>query len=257
MPPRTDPRESLGYQVEWKTIRSCDQGAHTTRERLYMLARRDGQPIVWPEQTHFKQKEDTPLPKRWKPAAECIDFSDLGNSIFGRPKDLAEATQRRIAAGISKFVLRNPNPFIVPIAHYNGADTAYSIDEPLRTITAATKGGEFSLVMPMVVPATQQSAKGGFNQAPEHDLCSSVTTQSAHLRGNCGTSDSKHRAPVADFRSRQLGASIGHGDDAPIGTISASGDGNAALAEYQLSQGDEHRALGVAAFLMRYHSTGG
>lgn len=320
--------EGLGYQVEWKTIRSCDQGAHTTRERLYMLARRDGQPIVWPKQTHFKSKEGTPPPMRWKPAADCIDFSDLGKSIFGRPKDLAEATQRRIAAGISKFVLRNPNPFIVPIAHYNGADTAYPIDEPLRTITAATKGGEFSLVTPMVVPATHQGvdrvysleeplrtvtaanrgemmlaspvmvhgasgsdgrpaaaymmqANGGFNQTPGHDLRDPMTTVTnsgsqqqlvtahlAHLRGNCDARDiedplrtvsagGEHHALVAAFLSRQFGASIGHGAGEPMGTITAGGGGKTALVECQLSQEDEQGALRVAAFLMRYHSTGG
>jgi len=304
--------ESLGYQVEWKTIRSCDQGAHTTRERLYMLARRDGQPIVWPEQTHFKTKAETPSQMRWKPAADCIDFSDLGKSIFGRPKDLAEATQRRIAGGITKFVLQNPSPFIVPIAHYNGADTAYSIDEPLRTITAATKGGEFSLVTPMVVPATHQGgdrvysleeplrtvtaanrgemmlasaymmqANGGFNQTPGHDLRDPVTTVTnsgsqqqlvtahlAHLRGNCDAREigeplrtvsagGEHHGLVAGFLSRQFGASIGHGANEPMGTITAGGGGKTALVACQLSQEDEQGALRVAAFLMRYHSTGG
>lgn len=226
--------EGLGYQVEWKTIRSCDQGAHTTRERLYMLARRDGQPIVWPEQTHFKPKEGTPPPMRWKPAADCIDFSDLGKSIFGRPKDLAEATQRRIAAGISKFVLRNPNPFIVPIAHYNGAS-----------------GGDG--VHPAA--AYMMQANGGFNQTSGHDLRSPMTTVT-----NSGSQQQLVTAFLTTFRTGAIGSDLAD----PIKTITAGGHpkrdstGNVfGLIECQLSQEDEQGALRVAAFLMRYHSTGG
>lgn len=143
--------ERLGYAVEWRVIRACDFGAPTSRERLFMIARCDGQPIVWPEPTHAKRPAKGQKP--WKTAAECIDFTDLGRSIFGRKKDLAPATLRRVAKGMKKFVIDNPAPFIVPIANWSG-ETVQSANEPLRTVTSYPKGGAFSVVSPVIAPAT-------------------------------------------------------------------------------------------------------
>lgn len=147
--------ERLGYSVEWRVIRACDFGAPTSRERLFMIARCDGQPIVWPEPTHAKRPAKGQKP--WKTAAECIDFTDLGKSIFGRKKDLAPATLRRVAKGMKKFVIDNPAPFIVPIANWSG-ETVQSAYEPLRTVTSYPKGGAFSVVSPVIAPATHQGS---------------------------------------------------------------------------------------------------
>ncbi|KPB84494.1 C-5 cytosine-specific DNA methylase family protein [Pseudomonas syringae pv. maculicola] len=147
--------ERLGYAVEWRVIRACDFGAPTSRERLFMIARCDGQAIVWPEPTHAKRptKGQKPL----KTAAECLDFSDLGKSIFERKKDLAPATLRRVAKGMKKFVIDNPTPFIVPIANWSG-ETVQSANEPLRTVTSYPKGGAFTVVSPVIAPATHQGS---------------------------------------------------------------------------------------------------
>lgn len=147
--------EGMGYVVEWKVIRACDFGAPTSRERLFMLARCDGRPIVWPEPTHAKRP--TKGQKPWRTAAECIDFSDLGKSIFGRKKDLAPATLRRVAKGMKKFVIDNATPFIVPIANWSG-ETVQSAKQPLRTVTSYPKGGAFSVVSPVIAPATHQGS---------------------------------------------------------------------------------------------------
>ncbi|MBP1085346.1 MULTISPECIES: DNA cytosine methyltransferase [Pseudomonas] len=147
--------ERLGYAVEWRVIRACDFGAPTSRERLFMIARCDGQPIVWPEPTHAKRPAKGQKP--WRTAAECIDFTDLGKSIFGRKKDLAPATLRRVAKGMKKFVIDNPTPFIVPIANWSG-ETVQSANEPLRTVTSYPKGGAFSVVSPIIAPATHQGS---------------------------------------------------------------------------------------------------
>ncbi|QVI77374.1 DNA cytosine methyltransferase [Pseudomonas syringae] len=147
--------ERLGYVVEWRVIRACDFGAPTSRERLFMIARCDGQPIVWPEPTHAKRPAKGQKP--WRTAAECIDFTDLGKSIFGRKKDLAPATLRRVAKGMKKFVIDNPAPFIVPIANWSG-ETVQSANEPLRTVTSYPKGGAFSVVSPVIAPATHQGS---------------------------------------------------------------------------------------------------
>ncbi|MBB6286105.1 MULTISPECIES: DNA cytosine methyltransferase [unclassified Pseudomonas] len=147
--------EGMGYVVEWKVIRACDFGAPTSRERLFMIARCDGQPIVWPEPTHAKHPGKGQ--QKWKTAADCIDFTDLGKSIFGRKKDLAPATLRRVAKGMKKFVIDSAAPFIVPIANWSG-EAVQSADEPLRTITSYPKGGAFSVVSPIIAPATHQGS---------------------------------------------------------------------------------------------------
>jgi DNA (cytosine-5)-methyltransferase 1 len=147
--------EGMGYAVEWRVIKACDFGAPTSRERLFMIARCDGQPIVWPEPTHAKKP--CKGQHKYRTAAECIDFSDLGKSIFGRKDELADATKRRIAKGMKKFVIDNPAPFIVPIANWS-TETVQSLDEPLRTITSFPKGGSFSVVSPVIAPATHQGS---------------------------------------------------------------------------------------------------
>lgn len=147
--------EGMGYVVEWKVIKACDFGAPTSRERLFMIARCDGQPIVWPEPTHAKNPAKGQ--QKWKTAADCIDFTDLGKSIFGRKKDLAPATLRRVAKGMKKFVIDSASPFIVPIANWSG-EAVQSANEPLRTITSYPKGGAFSVVSPIIAPANHQGS---------------------------------------------------------------------------------------------------
>lgn len=147
--------EGMGYQVEWRIIKACDFGAPTSRERLFMIARCDGQPIVWPEPTHAKNPAKGQ--QKWRTAADCIDWSVPSKSIFGRKKDLAAATLRRVAKGMQKFVIDNPQPFIVPIANWSG-ELAQSAHEPLRTVTSWPRGGSFAMASPVVLPATHQGA---------------------------------------------------------------------------------------------------
>jgi DNA (cytosine-5)-methyltransferase 1 len=98
--------QNLGYKVDWRVLCAADYGTPTVRKRLFLLARCDGQPIEWPEPTHGEGREHP-----WRTAAECIDWSIPCKSIFGRKKELAPATQRRIAAGIVRYVL-NGTPYI-------------------------------------------------------------------------------------------------------------------------------------------------
>ncbi len=147
--------EGLGYAVEWRIIKACDFGAPTSRERLFMIARCDGQPIVWPEPTHAKNPVKGQ--QKWRTAAECIDWSVPTRSIFGRKEELASATLRRVAKGMKKFVIDNPAPFIVPIANWSGT-LAQSAQEPLRTVTAWPRGGSFAMASPIIAPATHQGS---------------------------------------------------------------------------------------------------
>lgn len=108
-----------GYAVEWRVLRACDYGAPTTRKRLFVIARCDGQPIIWPEPTHGPGR----LP--YRTAAECIDWSLPCPSIFGRSRPLADATMARIARGIERFVTGKAAPFIVDEKAHALIQTSY------------------------------------------------------------------------------------------------------------------------------------
>ncbi len=207
-----------GYQVEWKELRACDYGAPTIRKRLFLVARCDGQPIVWPAATH-----GTGL-KPYRTAADIIDWSLPCPSIFERRRPLADATCRRIAEGIRRFVVESGDPFIVPIANFNGRDTVHDIREPLRTITAWPKGGHFALVQAFLA---------------KH-YTGVIGTDLRKPLGTVTTVD--HHSLVTAHIQRDFGNSVGSDIREPLGTITAGGGGKAAM---------------VHAFLMKYYSEGG
>lgn len=138
----------LGYKLSYRELRACDYGAPTSRKRLYLVARRDGLPIVWPEPTHGKPgSPEVVSGKRlpWRTAAECIDWSIPCPSIFDRKRPLKDATLRRIAHGTMRYVVNAAEPFIVPVTHSKNDARVHATTDPLRTITTA-KGGEFAAV---------------------------------------------------------------------------------------------------------------
>lgn len=138
----------LGYAVAWKELKACDYGAPTIRNRFYLIARRDGQPIVFPEPTHGKGR------KSYRTAAECIDWSLPCPSIFGRKKELAENTLRRIARGLDKFVLRNASPYIMC---NNTNNVPHGVNDPLPT---QTTGNRNYLCAPSLVQYHSEQGKG-------------------------------------------------------------------------------------------------
>lgn len=143
--------KGLGYDIQFRTLRSCDYGAPTTRQRFYMIARCDGRKIVWPKPTHGqKNSADVKSGKKrpYHTAAECIDWSIPAQSIFERDRPLAENTLRRIARGIRRFVIDNPEPFIVTVNHGGDNFRGQSINEPLQTVTA--KHG-YGIVTPTIM----------------------------------------------------------------------------------------------------------
>lgn len=129
----------LGYEVQWKELRACDFGAPTIRKRLFVVARCDGRPIVWPEPTHGPGRG-----RPYRTAAECIDWSIPCPSIFERSRPLADATLRRIARGLVRYVIENPAPYIIA---NNTANVPRSATEPLVTVTT---GGRLMLATPFL-----------------------------------------------------------------------------------------------------------
>lgn len=198
---------NLGYDVQWRELRACDYGAPTIRKRLFLIARCDGQPIVWPKPTHAKDGRAGLLP--WRTAAECIDWSIPCPSIFERTRPLAVATQRRIAAGLRRYVLESPRPFIVQVQNASSGDAPLSIDTPMRTVTAHPKGGGFALVAAFL--AKHQSERG--NEVQAASLFDPVPTVKSR--------DSN--ALVTAHIVKMRGDNIGHGAGEPLHTVSAGG----------------------------------
>ena len=139
----------LGYEVDFRELVAADYGAPTMRKRFFMIARCDGEPIVWPEPTHGpadSEKVEEGLLKPYVGAYTQLDFSLPCPSIFDTSEEikekygiravrpLAPKTMDRIARGIKKFVLENPEPFIIQCNH-GGERRPNDIREPMPTIT--------------------------------------------------------------------------------------------------------------------------
>ena len=162
--------EAMGYVVEHREMRASDHGTPTIRKRLFLVARCDGQPIAWPETTHAAPAS---LPvkakklKPWRTAAECIDWSIPAPSIFERKKPLAEATCRRIAKGIMRYVVEAKEPFIVSLTH-QGGDRVEGLSEPFKTVTGANRG-EKALCVPTLIQTGYGERPGQAPRVPGLD----------------------------------------------------------------------------------------
>ena len=175
--------QDLGYQVEFRELVAADYGAPTMRKRFFMIARCDGKPIVWPEPTHGpadSEEVKNGLRKPYVGAYTQIDFSRPCPSIFETSEEikekygiravrpLAPKTMERIARGLKKFVLNNPEPFIIQCNH-GGERRPNDIREPMPTITG--KHG-YGIVEPYVV----QIGQTGFSEDRSKDVREPLTT---------------------------------------------------------------------------------
>jgi DNA (cytosine-5)-methyltransferase 1 len=263
--------EAEGYAVEWRVLKACDFGVPTRRERVYIVARRDGAPC-WPSPTHG------PGLQPYASAASCIDWSIPCPSIFLSPEEaraqgcrrpLRPATLARIAEGVRRFVLEAQRPFLVQLTH---GGRVRSVDQPMDTITAANRG-ETALVQPFLIStangeregqsprvrdieqpmqtATATGSPGGlvaaflaqhFGGGPNGEL-----SRGLDLVGPMGSPTASGQVgPVAVFLDKLHGsARAGCSVEAPMPTAAAGG-----------GRGGGHAAL-VAAFLMHYYTGGG
>ncbi len=145
---------SLGYTFESRELCAADYGAATSRTRWYAVFRRDGCKTEWPGETNARPGtiESSVMPT-WRPVADCIDFTDTGQSIFERSKPLAPATLRRIESGIRRYVMGG-DPYVVDgnaafITQFNNHCIGQDVREPLKTITCGA--GHFGLVTAFLV----------------------------------------------------------------------------------------------------------
>lgn len=284
----------LGYEVDFRELRACDYGAPTTRKRFFLIARCDGEPIVWPERTHGMGK----LP--YRTAGECIDWTIPCPSIFNREKPLAENTLRRIAKGVVKYVLNNPRPFVVCLNHTAGYYRHFrgqDLDVPLGTITQVPG---FAVVAPHITKFRANSVGHGMDE-PLHTITACSVGESNHMGGaaplglvsaflakhyggvvGCpvdrplGTvTGIDHHSLVACHLERQFGNSVGEPMDAPMGTVMPGGGGKTALVAASIVKNNfgeqPHQDVNaplhtvttqgnrfslVAAFLSKYYGVG-
>lgn len=128
----------FGYEFERRIMNAADYGAYTSRKRFFGIFAKKGLPIVWPEQTHCKVKDQGLFSdlQPWKPVRDVLDFSIEGKSIFGRKKPLAEKTLERIHAGLIKFVAGGKSAFMVKYnsMNQNGKYVSPSLDDPCPTV---------------------------------------------------------------------------------------------------------------------------
>ncbi|MDN7456539.1 DNA cytosine methyltransferase [Burkholderia cenocepacia] len=212
----------LGYKVEWRVLRACDFGAPTIRKRLYLFARRDGLPIVWPTPSHGDPKSAAVRAgalQPWRTAADCIDWSIPCPSIFERERPLKDATLRRIARGIMKFVVNNADPFIVKFSQNS---TGQTIDEPVHTVMAGAP--RFGVVVPTVMHITHQ---GDDRTRPAGAPLATITTAK---RG-------EQALVAATLIQTSYGERAGQaprvpGLDKPLGTVVAQGVKHAAVTAF-------------------------
>ncbi|WP_433934471.1 DNA cytosine methyltransferase [Brevundimonas diminuta] len=254
--------EALGYRVEWRELVAADYGAPTTRKRLFLVARRDGLPIVWPEPTHAPRASlrspglfDAPR-EPWRMAADIIDWNLPCPSIFGRKKDLAPKTMKRIAKGIRKFVIEAAEPFIVPAGSNVGAcgadeglaaahltkfsenSTGTNPKEPLHTamagaprhgVVTAMLGRQFGTAVGRDVrephPTVMTDGAGGKSYVAAACLTSYYGHgDGADLSEPSPTVVTKDRhAPVVAFMEQANTGVVGHDASEPVSTILAAG----------------------------------
>lgn len=253
---------AFGYKVEWCLMQACDYGAPTIRQRLFLLARRDGGKIVWPTPTHGDPKSEAVKSGKllpWRTAAECIDWSLPCPSIFDTAEEikakyglrarrpLADATLRRIAKGIKRYVIDAAEPFIVTCNHSGEHFRGHGVNEPMKTITASRDA--HGLVMPFIQHVQHGSAPGGVMPADEP-----LRTVTAHPKGGgmalvapvVVTNTSGHapgsvedplptlttggqQAVAAAHLQRQFGESVGADCSEPMPTVMPGGGGKTAL----------------------------
>ncbi len=199
----------LGYAIEFRELTAADYGAPTTRRRFFLVARRDGAPIAWPEPTHGAFRGSA-----HRTAAEVMDWTKPGVSIFGRTRELAPATLARIATGIRRFVTDapRPRPFIVRHGHYS-------------TITGAgMRAG---------------CGAGIFRGQPIDQPLATV----------CATNDKHLVIPII---TKHYGGVVGHGVDRPLGTITAKDHHALTMAMLSRDPRDADRSALVRSFLEEY-----
>ena len=271
--------EDLGYVIEHQELIAADYGAPTTRKRFVLVARCDGKPIVWPERTNApRDSEEVKSGKLepWRSAAEIIDWTLPGYSIFASRKEIWDTygvraqrplkpnTLRRIIRGVDKFTIKSGNPFIVPTEYgerKGQAPRVQDLADPLGTVVAKDK---FTVCQPVATPfGVECNHSGGGHIQNLVDPLNTVTGK--HTGGVAS-------AVAVPYTFSNTGGSVGDSVAGPVHTIRTAGGQVLASANLmsigQTGGGDRIRDMrepvpttvskqeccAVAANLIQYHT---
>ena len=244
--------EGLGYRFESRVLVCSDYGVRTIRKRLFGVGTADGSPIEWPVRTHAPRAKAKAMGlKPWLGADGCIDWSLPVRSIFGRKKELADATKRRTARGVVRYVVENAKPFIVPITHSGGDNRARGADEPLVTLTTAHRG-ELAVVAPHIA-----KYRTGATGSDIGEPMPTVTANSFETRPGGAIPLALVSAHMEKFNQNGDGTM----PEEPLGTVMAGAPRHAIVATnlVQLAHGDSggRRESELGEPLMTVHAGGG
>ncbi|MFC5423027.1 DNA cytosine methyltransferase [Bosea eneae] len=225
----------LGYKVEHRELRACDYGAPTIRKRLFLIARRDGEKIVWPKPTHGRADDAEVIAGRklpWRTAADIIDWSLPCHSIFltreegraaGVNRPLAEATMARIARGVKRYVIDAAKPFVVRTAHGETGPNSkrwgkgeHDLAEPLPIATASN---DFALATPFVAKFRANSTGSALDE-PLH----TVTANGENRERPGGSAPLGLITPILAGCGGRAGQSRERSADEPTATGTAKAD---------------------------------
>lgn len=221
----------LGYEVQFRELVAADYGAPTMRKRFFMIARCDGKPIIWPEPTHGpadSAEVKQGLLKPYVGAYTQLDFSLPCPSIFDTSKEikekygiravrpLAKKTMDRIARGVKKFVLDNPDPFIIEdesddikmpiLIQYHSETTkdevrGQGIEDPIMTVDSSNRYG----LVTSFISKFYKSGTGQDAREPLHTI----------------TAGAGHFGEVRAFLTKYYGSGTGQDIKEPLDTITA------------------------------------
>ena len=271
--------EDLGYVIEHRELVAADYGAPTTRKRFVLVARCDGKPIVWPERTHAPRDSEEVKSgklKPWRSAAEIIDWTLPGYSIFATRKEIWDTygvraqrplkpnTLRRIIRGVDKFTIKSGNPFIVPTGYgerKGQAPRVHDLADPLGTVVTKDK---FTLCQPVASPFSVECNHSGGGHI--HNLADPLDTVTGKHTGGVAS------AVAVPYTFSNTGGSVGDSVAGPVHTIRTAGGQVLASANLmsigQTGGGDRIRDVrepapttvskqeccAVAANLIQYHT---
>ena len=278
--------EKLGYTVEHRILRACDYGAPTIRKRFFLIARCDGKKIVWPEATHaapdsieVRIGEKRP----WVPVADVLDFSLPCPSIFATSEEimeqygiravrpLSENTLKRIARGLAKFVLDNPQPFVVPMDPEGNACCAPvmvrnnenavggDVRDPIGTVTT---GGHHMLIAPNMIQYHSEKSGEVRGQTVDKPI---MTVDAGNRYGliepylvQTGYGEREGQKPRVSDIERPLGTVVGRGKVAMAAAFVTQFNNNCigqdVAAPLNTMTARSNHFGAVNAFLVKYYS---
>jgi DNA (cytosine-5)-methyltransferase 1 len=238
--------QKQGYNVEWRELKADDYGTPTIRKRLFLIARRDGKIINWPQPTHGAEGSGL---KPYKTAADCIQWDIKCPSIFERKRPLVPKTLLRIAKGLKKFVFECDNPFTVELPNGDiecshiqrqfGNSVGSDVNNPVGTITAG--GNKTGICTAFLTECANGSSQRVF------DLEEPLRTQCAQVKGG-------HFALCTAFIIKHFGGATGSHVKKPFPTLTTRGTQNQVLTTTMKPEGEKHKNRdNVRAFLIKYY----